>query len=65
MLRDILNQLKAEDEELLAEEQARFRPGRSTVKQIFNSRAIIEKHPQHKRDLVHNIIDFKKAFDRI
>ena len=65
MLRDILNQLKAEDEELLAEEQARFRSGRSTVEQTFNSRVIIEKHLQHQRDLFHNLIDFKKAFDRV
>ena len=51
--------------ELLAEEQADFRPGRSTVKQIFNSRVIKEKHPQHLRDLIHIFIDFKKAFDRV
>ena len=31
MLRVILNQLKANSEELLAEEQAGFRPGQSTV----------------------------------
>ena len=40
-------------EELLAEEQAGFRPGRSTVEQIFNSRVIVGKHLQHKRDLFH------------
>ena len=38
MLRVILNRLKAKVEELLAEEQAGFRPGRSTVEQIFSSR---------------------------
>ena len=37
MLRVILNRLKAKDEELLAKEQAGFRPGWSTVEQIFNS----------------------------
>ena len=35
MLRVILNRLKDKAEELLAEEQADFRPG--TVEQIFNS----------------------------
>ena len=37
MLRVILNRLKASSWELLAEEQAGFRPGRCTVQQIFNS----------------------------
>ena len=36
MLQAILNRLKAKAEELLAEEQAGWRPGRSTVEQIFN-----------------------------
>jgi hypothetical protein len=65
MLRIILNRLKSRAEEVLAEEQAGFRAGRSTVEQIFNCRVIIEKHLQHQRDLFHNFIDFKKAFDRV
>ena len=56
MLRLILNRLKAEAEELLTEEQAGFRPGRSTVEQIFNSRVIIERHLQRQHDLLHNLI---------
>ena len=63
MLRVVLNRLKAE--EMLAEEQADFRPGRSTAEQIFNSRVIIEKHLQHQHDLFHNFVDFKKANDRV
>ena len=58
MLRVILSRLKAMAEELLAEEQAGFRSVRSTVKQIFNSRVVIEKHLQHQRDLLHNFSDF-------
>ena len=65
MLRVILKQLKAKAEELLAEDQAGFRPGRSTVEQIFSSRVITEKHLQHKRDLFNNFIDFKKPCDRV
>ena len=65
MLRVILNRLKAKAEELWAEDQAGFRPGRSTVDQIFNSRVIKEKHLQHQLDLFHNFIDFMKAFDRV
>ena len=61
----ILNRLKAEAEELLEQEQAGFRPGRSTVEQIFNSRVIMEKHLPHQRDLLHDFIDFEKAFDRV
>ena len=52
-------------EEHLAEEQAGFRPGRSTVEQIFNCRIMLEKHLQHQKELFHNFIDFKKAFDRV
>ena len=59
MLRVILNRLKAKAEELLAEDQAGFRPFRSTVEQIVNSRVITEKHLQHQRDLFHNFIDFQ------
>ena len=65
MLRVILNRLKSQAEELLSEEQAGFRAGRSTVEQIFNCRILIEKHIQHQQDLFHNFIDFKKAFDRV
>ena len=65
MLRVILNRLKKEAEEHLAEEQAGFRAGRSTVEQIFTCRILMEKHLQHQRDLFHNFIDFRKAFDRV
>lgn len=65
LLRVILNRLKKEAEEHLAVEQAGFRAGRSTVEQIFTCRILMEKHRQHQRDLFHNFIDFKKAFDRV
>ena len=39
--------------------------GRSTVEQIFNLRSIIEKYHEHKLELHHVFIDFKKAFDRV
>ena len=65
MLRGVLNRLKAGAEELLAAEQAGFRPGWSAVKQIFSSQVIIEKNLQHRGDLFHNFVDFKKAFNRV
>ncbi|GFN94160.1 LINE-1 retrotransposable element orf2 protein [Plakobranchus ocellatus] len=65
MLKDILNRLKLEAEKIIAEEQAGFRPGRSTVEQICNIRILMEKYLQHQQDLHHVFIDFKKAFDRV
>ena len=59
------NPLKAKAEELLAEDQAGFRPGWSAVEKIFNNRVITEKHLQHQSNLFHNFIGFKKACDRV
>ena len=43
MLGLTLSRIKAKAEELLAEEHASFRPGRSTVEQIFNNPVIIDQ----------------------
>ena len=42
---------------------ASFGAEASTVEHIFNCRVIIAKHLEHQRNLYHNFIDFKKAFD--
>ena len=65
MLKVILNWLKPQAEEIIAEEQAGFRAGRSTTEQIFNLRILCEKYLQHQQNLYHVFIDFKKAFDRV
>ena len=65
MLKVLLNWLKPQAEEIIAEEQAGFRTGRSTTEQIFNLRIICEKCLQHQQDLYHVFTDFKKAFDRV
>ncbi|GFO19047.1 endonuclease-reverse transcriptase [Plakobranchus ocellatus] len=65
MLKVILNRLKPEAEKIIAEEQAGFRPGRSTVEQICNVRILMEKYLQHQQELHHVFIDFKKPFDRV
>ena len=65
LLRIILNRLKHQAKEIIAEEQAGFMKGRSTVEQIFNLRSIIEKYQEHQQQLFHVFIDFKKAFDRV
>ena len=65
VLRIISDRLKTKAEELLAEEQASFRSGWITVEQIINSLVITEKHLQNQRNLFHNFMAFKKAFDRV
>ena len=65
LLRVILNRLKHQAEDIIAEEQAGFMKGRSTAEQIFNLRCIIEKYQEHQDELYHVFIDFKKAFDRV
>ena len=65
MLKVILNRLKPQAEEIIAEEQAGFRAGRSTTEQIFNLRILCEKYLQNQHNLYHVFIDFKNAFDRV
>ena len=62
MLRILLNRLKPQAEEIIKEEQAGFRAGRSTTEQIFNLRILCEKYLQHQHSLYHVFVDFKKAF---
>ena len=49
----ILNRLKPQAENIIAEEQAHLRAGRSTTEQIFNLRILCEKYFQHQQDLYH------------
>ena len=56
---------KPQAEEIIAEEQAGFRAGRSTTEQIFNLWILCRKYLQYKQNLDHVFIDFKTAFDRI
>ena len=65
LLTVIKNRLKQRAESILAEEQAGFRTGRSTIEQITNVRILGEKYRNHQKELHHNFIDFKKAFDRV
>ena len=61
----ILNRLQPQAEEIIAEEQAGFRAGRSITEQMSNLRILCEKYLQHQQKLYHVFIDFKKAFDRV
>ena len=65
MLKIILNRLHPQAEEIIAEEQAGFRAGRSTTEQIFNLKILCEKYLQYQQNLYHVFIYFKKAFNRV
>ena len=65
MLRILLNRLKPQAEEIIKEERAGFRAGRSRTEQIFNLRTNCEKYLQHQENLYHVCVDFKKAFNRV
>ena len=65
MLKIILNRLHPQADEIVAEEQAGFRAGRSTTEQIFNLRILCEKYLRHQQYLYDVFIDVKKAFDRV
>ena len=65
MLKVTLNRLQPQAEEIIAEEQASFRAGRSTTEPIINLRILCENYLQHQQNLYHVFVDFKKAFDKI
>ena len=53
-------------EAILAEEQAGFRPGCSTVEQVFALKMLIQHRIEKKDGKVFAVfIDYKKAFDRV
>eukprot|EP00794_Sanderia_malayensis_P020946 gene20945-biopygen15452 len=65
LLKIIAERMRPQIETVLSEEQAGFRAGRSTVEQISNCRILCEKFRDHNREVHHNFVDFKKAFDRV
>ena len=65
MLKILLKRLQLEVHFIFTEEQAGFRTGRGTVKQIFNLHISSDKYWQHQKDLFHVFIDFKKAFNMV
>ena len=62
MLKAILNMLKLQVNEIIAEEQAWFRARRSTTEQIFSFKVLYEKYwyLQHQQNQYHVFTDFKK-----
>lgn len=61
----IQRRLSVYAEEILEEYQCGFRPGRSTVDQIFVMRQIMEKCHEYDIQLHILFVDFKQAFDSI
>ena len=66
LLEIIQSQMKPYVEAILAEEQAWFRPGGSTVEQVFALTMLIQ-HCIWKKDgkVFAVFIDYEKAFDRV
>lgn len=65
MGRTVIDRIRTGVESKLREEQAGFRPGRGTTKQIFILRNIIEQSIEWQSSLYVNFIDFEKAFDSV
>ena len=61
MLRILLNRLKPQVEEIIKEEQAGFRAGKSKTEQIFNLTILCEKYLQYQQSLYHVFVDFKEG----
>ena len=66
LLEIVRSRMKPYVEAILAEEQAGFRPGSSTVEQVFALKMLIQ-HRIEKRDgkVFAVFIDYKRAFDRV
>jgi len=63
--RVLLNHMQDAVDQLLRQQQAGFRRGRSCTDQIFTLRQIIEKVTEGRRPVIVNFIDFRKPFDSI
>lgn len=61
----LLQRLKSVVDNILRQEQAGFRKGRSCSKQTFTLRYIIEQCQELQTPIIINYIDFKKAFNSI
>lgn len=65
MLKVILDKLKPQAREVIAEEQNGFTAGWSTTKQQFNLKILAKKCLEHQQNLYLVFSDFRKTFDSI
>ena len=61
----IVNRFKRFRDKVTREEQCGFRPGRSTIDQIFNLRCLLQNRHEYRRPTMVAFIDFKAAFDSV
>src|SRR5207245_10078628 len=61
----ILHRIRRRTDEILGEEQAGLRPGRSTIDQIFTLRQMAERCTEYNQDIFNCYINLKKAFKSI
>ncbi|XP_043064519.1 uncharacterized protein LOC122320475 [Drosophila ficusphila] len=59
----LCEKLKPHAEALIGPYQCGFRPGKSTMDQIFTLRQILEKSHENQIDTYHLFVDYKAAFD--
>ncbi|KAI8121895.1 Craniofacial development protein 2 [Lucilia cuprina] len=59
----ICDRLKPYTNNLIGKYQCGFRPGKSTIDQIFTLRQLLEKTMERKIDTHHVFVDYKAAFD--
>ena len=59
----LCERLKPYTNTLIGQYQCGFRPGKSTIDQIFTLRQILEKTHEHQVDTHHLFVDYKAAFD--
>ena len=60
-----LERIKKRTDEVLTEAQALFRPGRSTIDQLFPLRRMTEEYIEYGKDFYVCFVDFQKAFDGV
>ena len=61
----VLGRVGHQLDKMIADTQAGFRPGRSTVDNIFIVRQIFERRHQYQQDTVAAFLDFSAAFDSL
>jgi len=61
----LMERIKGRTDEIQSEEQAGFRPSRSTIDQIFTLSRLYENYIDASRNVFICYVDFRKAFDSI
>ena len=59
----LCNRLKPFMDKLIGSYQCGFRPGKSTIDQVFTLRQILEKTQENQIDTYYLFVDFNSAFD--